>query len=653
MDADASLRYPSPSSSLVSLESTDSAPRPKVPRIKLIASKRPAVSRLPSSPSGKRWRGPPRSKERTTEHLDLINVIEGGSTEAHPLVRRLVRALRHKKKIVVVAGAGISVSAGVPDFRSARGLFKSAGKELFDASVYKHNDSTESFHTMVRELGRLSRKARPTEFHHLLAALAQEGRLMRLYSQNVDGIDTALEPLRTTVPLNVKGPWPKTIQLHGGLDKMVCTKCSELQDFDPAVFSGPEPPPCGRCEAMEEARTAGDLRGRGVGRLRPRMVLYNEFNPDADAIGKVSEADLRRGADAVIVVGTTLKIPGVRRLVKELCLKTRSRRDGFTAWINIDAEPQGAEFKDCFDLVVQGSSEDVAVLAGLPRWDSSDEYQILSEDEALRLREESEGRGKVEVCISPVEEAEYDVDASDKKFQLGAAIGIPTPGASPKLGPQKIVEGEPTRARQTKLEFGAKTEDDSEDAKTDSDKPGRGRPKGALGIKKRTALPTVEAAKSRRALSTTKTSKARPRTVLLTQKAATASKRTALPTGRANGRKRADQHAVAAAPSALILDTFKTSKATEAAPLVTAKEQKRKAGITADAPASKRPRRNASSESPVEYNNTLGEVENEAAVKRSRTTAANGVDLVTSLPALRPPKEKVLGAVPRTGCARV
>ena len=185
---------------------------------------------------------------------------------------------------------------------------------------------------MVRELSHLTQEAKPTPFHHMLATIAEEGRLMRLYTQNVDGIDVALEPLATTVPLNKKAPWPKTVQLHGGLSKMVCTKCGHLSDFNGALFEGPEPPSCQECEVTDGVRVAGGLRSHGIGRLRPRMVLYNEFNPDEEAIGAVSHADLKSRPDAVIVVGTSLKVPGIRRLVKELCGVTRARRGGCTAW---------------------------------------------------------------------------------------------------------------------------------------------------------------------------------------------------------------------------------------------------------------------------------------------------------------------------------
>jgi len=193
---------------------------------------------------------------------------------------------------------------------------------------------------------------------------------MRLYTQNVDCLDTNIPPLATKVPLNEKGPWPLTIQLHGGLGEMVCTKCGELNKFDGSLFEGPEAPLCEQCRHLDEVRTTfGGKRSHGIGRVRPRIVLYNEETPDATAIGAVVKADLRRVPDAVIVVGTTLKIPGVRRIVKELCQVTRSRRDGFTAWLNIDPEPQGPEFRDCWDLVVAGRCDDVAELVNLPRWD--------------------------------------------------------------------------------------------------------------------------------------------------------------------------------------------------------------------------------------------------------------------------------------------
>lgn len=260
---------------------------------------------------------------------------------------------------------------------------KASGKELFDASVYQDANSTASFHDMIRTLHQSSKTALPTPFHHLVARLSQEGRLLRLYTQNVDGIDTSLPPLATQVPLPAKGPWPKTIQLHGGLEKTSCTKCHEVKDLDPSEFESPIPPECPSCQERDLIRTENlGRRSHGVGRLRPRMVLYNEHNPDDEAIGSVTRADLRTRPDAILVVGTSLKIPGVRRIVREMCGIVRDRRDGFTAWINNDPEPSGKEFEDCWDMIIKGTSDDVARLVALPQWDEPEEAIAISEEEA-------------------------------------------------------------------------------------------------------------------------------------------------------------------------------------------------------------------------------------------------------------------------------
>ncbi|KAH7328967.1 DHS-like NAD/FAD-binding domain-containing protein [Stachybotrys elegans] len=397
-------------------------------------------------PPAKRRKTAPAPKERTTEYLDLTKANDDFDEEDTRQMDRLVTALRKKKKIVVIAGAGISVSAGIPDFRSSTGLFatartqhklKASGKHLFDASVYKHDATTQSFHTMVREMAEMTKNAQPTPFHHLLASLAQEGRLMRLYSQNIDCIDTNMKPLSTNVPLNAKGPWPATIQLHGGLQSMVCTKCGKLNPFEPELFDGPEAPLCKDCELTDVVRTTfGGKRSHGIGRLRPRFVLYNEYNPDEEAIGMVSSADLKTRPDAVIVVGTSLKVPGTRRLVRELCQATRSRKNGFTAWINTDSEPKGADFKVCWDMVVRAKCDDVARLVALPPWDCNigDDY-LVSKDSDSNI---SSSHSRFEVHIG------------SKSKHVEEAEAFITPHPSPKLSAM----AKPPSRKQTTLSFG-------------------------------------------------------------------------------------------------------------------------------------------------------------------------------------------------------
>ena len=242
---------------------------------------------------------------------------------------------------------------------------------------------------MVRTLSKLVSDAKPTAFHEMLATLASEGRLLRLYTQNVDGIDTSLPPLATSIPLERKAPWPRTIQLHGSLEKMVCSKCNTLKNFDPVLFDGPIPPLCAVCEDLDKIRTENaGKRSHGIGRLRPRMVLYNESNPDDEAIGMVVKADLRARPDAIIVVGTSMEIPGVKRIVREMCGVVRGRKDGVAVWINRGPPPIAREFEGCWDLIVAGDCDKVAHRANMRRWnDEGNDYKDCTETEAERAKQ--------------------------------------------------------------------------------------------------------------------------------------------------------------------------------------------------------------------------------------------------------------------------
>ncbi|KAI1259786.1 DHS-like NAD/FAD-binding domain-containing protein [Xylariaceae sp. FL1019] len=407
-------------------------------------------------------------KPRTTQTIDLTAGYRQSAADDE-LIHQLTRALRKKKKIVVIAGAGISVSAGIPDFRSSSGLFatlpkeyklKGSGKDLFDASVYKHDASTSDFHDMVRQLSNLVSNAQPTPFHHFLASLATEGRLLRLYTQNVDGLDTSMDPLGTAVPLPPKGPWPQTIQLHGCLAKMVCSKCHEISQFDASLFEGPQAPLCKGCEETDNVRTShAGKRSHGIGRLRPRMVLYNEYNPDQESIDNVVRADIRSRPDAIVVVGTTLKIPGVKNMVKDMCKKTRERRDGITMWINLEPEPSG-ELKNCWDLIVRGKCDDVASLVQLPHFDESIEQGVETiVDDAKYESDVRRAKVEVEIRSTASESGEESGQLSSVEAKLQSiekVQGFPTPSASPKI--RTALPTKPrSKAKQTRISFAGHT----------------------------------------------------------------------------------------------------------------------------------------------------------------------------------------------------
>ncbi|QLQ82300.1 hypothetical protein HG537_0H00610 [Torulaspora globosa] len=282
-------------------------------------------------------------------------------------------ALQHSRRVIMITGAGVSVAAGIPDFRSSNGLFSqlkgkhgSSGKELFDFNtVYSSEEMNLRFNSMIASLHGLSKKCSPTEFHRMINDIALEGRLQRLYTQNIDGLDTRLSNLATSVPLGT--PAPQTIQLHGSINHMECNKCSLVVELDPAVFKCDEGndsgaslvPNCAQCEEYDAVRMAAGVRTHGVGKLRPRVVLYNEIHPEGDEIGKITTFDLRRKPDCLVIAGTSLQIPGVKAICKQFGQKVKASR-GIVLYLNQEYPNRATmESIGCVDLIVLGDCQNV------------------------------------------------------------------------------------------------------------------------------------------------------------------------------------------------------------------------------------------------------------------------------------------------------
>lgn len=280
-------------------------------------------------------------------------------------------AFQHSKRMIVITGAGISVAAGIPDFRSSNGLFSllkgkncSTGKELFDFNrVYSSEEMSLKFNNMITTLHNLSKNSHPTEFHKLLDKLALEGKLQRLYTQNIDGLDTRLANLTTSVPL--ARPAPKTIQLHGSIQHVECNKCCNVIELNPSAFkchehdqeSSQVVPTCQQCEEYESVRTVAGLRLKGVGKLRPRIVLYNEIHPEGDIIGEITSSDLKKKPDCLIIAGTSLQIPGVKAICKQFAQKVRSSK-GVVLYLNREMPSQSViDNIGCIDLVLLGDCQ--------------------------------------------------------------------------------------------------------------------------------------------------------------------------------------------------------------------------------------------------------------------------------------------------------
>ena len=234
---------------------------------------------------------------------------------------------------------------------------------------------------MIAQLSELSQAASPTPFHQLLRTLDDRGRLLRVYTQNIDAIEsksglsfgvpefedkrykprsraktfptagpadpttsthcTPSQPAASQPNSRLSSPTvevPRCIPLHGTLQTLHCQTCTHtfpLENYMDSLISG-TPPYCPECTQMEETRQLVGKRARGVGKLRPSVVLYNELHKDGEGVGEVVRRDLvggskgkgRSGADVLLVVGTSLRVPGTKRMVREFSKAVRSRGSG-------------------------------------------------------------------------------------------------------------------------------------------------------------------------------------------------------------------------------------------------------------------------------------------------------------------------------------
>lgn len=203
----------------------------------------------------------------------------------------LCERLRGSKKIVIVSGAGISVSCGIPDFRSKEGLYNTldcakfgipSAELIFDYEFFKIDpDPFYRFSSVLLPKASL----KPSPSHHFIHGLDIRKKLMRCYTQNIDGIERRMG-------LNRK----RLIECHGSLETFRCTsaKCNKkckLAKVRGYVERG-EVPYC-------------TCKGNGV--LKPDITFFGEGLPDT-FMNSLNDSLL--DADMVIVMGTSLKVGG-------------------------------------------------------------------------------------------------------------------------------------------------------------------------------------------------------------------------------------------------------------------------------------------------------------------------------------------------------
>jgi NAD-dependent deacetylase len=189
-------------------------------------------------------------------------------------IKQLAEWLQTMGPAVVLTGAGMSTESGLPDFRSAGGLW--AGKDPREIAVpgvmKKDYETFSSFYRM-----RITEAAKhgPNVGHLILAKWQAAGLIKPIVTQNVDGY-------------HQQAGSKSVIELHGSLREVFCRSCSRANDVDRFVSGEDTCYQCGKAE-----------------RLRPGIVLFTENLP----VGAISEAKhMASRCKLFIVLGTSLQV---------------------------------------------------------------------------------------------------------------------------------------------------------------------------------------------------------------------------------------------------------------------------------------------------------------------------------------------------------
>ncbi|XP_071974155.1 NAD-dependent protein deacetylase sirtuin-3, mitochondrial [Engystomops pustulosus] len=228
-------------------------------------------------------------KSGVNSPLSLVRAhsIKSNALSLTDVAEKIKTGVYHR--ILVMAGAGISTDSGIPDFRSPNGLYSKLKEyslpypeAVFDISFFLHDPSP--FLRLSEEL--LPGRHHPNSAHYFLRLLHDKGLLLRLYTQNIDGLERAAGI-----------PAEKLVEAHGSFASSTCTMC--LKEYPGETFRNSvmksEVPRCSACGGL----------------IKPDIVFFGEQLP---ARFFLHLTDFPR-ADLLFVMGTSLEVEPFASLV--------------------------------------------------------------------------------------------------------------------------------------------------------------------------------------------------------------------------------------------------------------------------------------------------------------------------------------------------
>ncbi|KAL8929849.1 MAG: hypothetical protein Q9208_000993 [Pyrenodesmia sp. 3 TL-2023] len=243
-----------------------------------------------------------------------------------------VELLKRSSNIIVLTGAGISTSLGIPDFRSKdTGLYSqlehlglSDPQEVFDITIFREDPSI--FYSVAKDILPTTQKFSPT--HGFIKLLQDKGKLLTNFTQNIDNLESCAGILPE-----------KLIQCHGSFATATCVECGyrvKCEEIYKDLKAG-RVARCDRCvRTLRQTKPFGIKRKRSMNGFAPnkkKRQSYEDSTDDEDyeiAVAGVMKPDItffgedlpetfhdrlvqhdKDLVDLVLVIGTSLKVAPV------------------------------------------------------------------------------------------------------------------------------------------------------------------------------------------------------------------------------------------------------------------------------------------------------------------------------------------------------
>ena len=195
-------------------------------------------------------------------------------------IDKLQHMIGEAKRIVAFTGAGISTESGIPDFRSPGGIWTKYRPIEFSDFLSSEEMRRESWRRKFAT-DETMKKATPNAGHRALARLVDQGKMIAIITQNIDGLHQA-----SGVPDD------KVIELHGNSTYAACLDCKRRHELDwiRQIFADNETLPlCMACG----------------GTLKTATISFGQAMPDAEM---ARAHDVTLDADLMITLGSSLVV---------------------------------------------------------------------------------------------------------------------------------------------------------------------------------------------------------------------------------------------------------------------------------------------------------------------------------------------------------